>query len=132
MLYTETSFTLRKGPPGAARQEKGMTESSQIARLHSAVAIGSADAAATMHLLNRMWKLGLSAEKLAQAGAKLGADIPMCLMSRPLLAKGIGERIALVGGVPPLARPTGHGRKVSREIPRVARRTTSQRGSNGS
>ena len=40
---------------------------------------GSADAAATLRLLNRYWKLGLGGEALAGIGLSLGADVPMCL-----------------------------------------------------
>ncbi len=63
---------------------------------------GSADAAATLHLLNRMWKLGLSADALAGAGIKLGADVPMCLHARPLVASGMGEKITTASGIPAL------------------------------
>jgi 4-diphosphocytidyl-2-C-methyl-D-erythritol kinase len=64
---------------------------------------GSADAAATLRLLNRVWKLGLGPETLAEIGVRLGADVPMCLVSRPLVASGIGERVAPVAGMPALA-----------------------------
>lgn len=64
---------------------------------------GSADAAATLRLLNRTWNLRLSDERLAEIGLKLGADVPMCLVSKPLIAGGIGENIALVPGMPSLA-----------------------------
>lgn len=63
---------------------------------------GSADAAATLRLLNRYWALGLGNEKLAEAGLGLGADVPMCLSSKPLVARGIGERLTPVGGIPRL------------------------------
>ena len=63
---------------------------------------GSADAAATLRLLNQMWSLGLSAEELARAGIKLGADVPMCLHGRPLVASGIGEKIKPAPGIPAL------------------------------
>ena len=64
---------------------------------------GSADAAATLRLLNRVWKLGLGPEALAEIGVALGADVPMCLASRPLIARGIGERVTPVAGMPALA-----------------------------
>lgn len=63
---------------------------------------GSADAAATLRLLNRLWKLHFSDAKLTEIGLSLGADVPMCLQSRPLLARGIGERITPVIGMPAL------------------------------
>lgn len=64
---------------------------------------GSADAAATLRVLNRTWNLNLSEERLAEIAVKLGADVPMCLVSRPLIAAGIGDRITPVAGMPSLA-----------------------------
>jgi 4-diphosphocytidyl-2-C-methyl-D-erythritol kinase len=63
---------------------------------------GSADAGAVLRLLDREWRLGLGLEQLAEIGANLGADIPMCLVSRPLIARGIGDRIEPVAGIPAL------------------------------
>jgi 4-diphosphocytidyl-2-C-methyl-D-erythritol kinase len=63
---------------------------------------GSADAAATLRLLNRYWKLGLDDPALAKVAVGLGADVPMCLASRPVLARGIGELLTPVDGIPPL------------------------------
>ncbi len=61
--------------------------------LSSGIGGGSADAAATLHALNAVYGLGLSLEALCNIGAKLGADLPMCLNGRPLIARGIGEII---------------------------------------
>jgi 4-diphosphocytidyl-2-C-methyl-D-erythritol kinase len=63
---------------------------------------GSADAAAALRRLNRTWGLGLAAAELAALGLRLGADVPMCLLSRPLRASGIGERVTPVAGIPAL------------------------------
>lgn len=69
---------------------------------------GSADAAATLRLLDREWKLNLGPEKLAEIGIGLGADVPMCLASHPLVATGIGETLAPVTGMPALAVVLAH------------------------
>ena len=50
---------------------------------------GSTDAAATLVALNMLWETGLSAEQLVELGAKLGADVPFCLMGG--LARGVGR-----------------------------------------
>ena len=63
---------------------------------------GSADAAATLRLLSRLWGLGLEAKQLAEIGLTLGADVPMCVESRPLIARGIGEKVTPVAGIPAL------------------------------
>jgi 4-diphosphocytidyl-2-C-methyl-D-erythritol kinase len=63
---------------------------------------GSADAAAVLRLLNREWDLNYSEDKLVALAAALGADVPMCVISRPLIARGIGEDISLVAGLPAL------------------------------
>ncbi len=63
---------------------------------------GSADAAAVLKGLNRLWDLDLSSDQLAQAGLKLGADIPFCLMGGTALARGIGEELTKLPPPPKL------------------------------
>jgi 4-diphosphocytidyl-2-C-methyl-D-erythritol kinase len=63
---------------------------------------GSADAAATLRLLDRLWNLRAGPSRLAEIGMRLGADVPMCLVSRPLHAEGMGERIRVTPSIPPL------------------------------
>jgi 4-diphosphocytidyl-2-C-methyl-D-erythritol kinase len=60
---------------------------------------GSADAAATLIGINKLFDLNFHKEKLMQLGAKIGSDVPFCL----------------VGGT---ARCTGRGETVVRENPR--------------
>ncbi|MCM1268628.1 MAG: 4-(cytidine 5'-diphospho)-2-C-methyl-D-erythritol kinase, partial [Bacteroidales bacterium] len=52
---------------------------------------GSADAAATLRGINRLFGLGYSAQKLRELGVKLGADIPYCIEGGTMLSEGIGE-----------------------------------------
>jgi 4-diphosphocytidyl-2-C-methyl-D-erythritol kinase len=52
---------------------------------------GSADAAATLKLLLRLWKVNASQEDLLSIALSLGADVPACLLSTSLYASGIGE-----------------------------------------
>jgi len=63
---------------------------------------GSADAAATLRLLDRVNSLGLADERLAEIGASIGADVPMCVHSRPLRARGRGEAIEPIASFPAL------------------------------
>lgn len=52
---------------------------------------GSADSAATLLALNRLWNLNLPLRTLVQIGQKLGADVPYCLHSSLAHVQGIGE-----------------------------------------
>lgn len=69
----------------------------------SGIGGGSADAAATLRGLLRFWEGTLSADMLSTTGLKLGADVPMCLESRPLRARGIGEQIDRLDTMPRFA-----------------------------
>ena len=60
----------------------------------SGIGGGSADAAATLRALNRLWDLRLDEARLAAIALPLGADIPVCLASRPARMGGIGEVLA--------------------------------------
>jgi len=81
------------------------------ARLHlekrlpvaSGIGGGSADAAAALRLLNRLWGTGLDEVALAMLALPLGADIPVCVASRPARMQGVGERISAAPTLPEFA-----------------------------
>ena len=52
---------------------------------------GSTDAAAALILLNDLFEVGATKNELCSVGAKLGSDIPFCLMDTTCLATGRGE-----------------------------------------
>ena len=54
---------------------------------------GSADAAGALTGLNRLWKTGLSQERLMELGARLGSDIPAMVYGKAVCMEGRGERI---------------------------------------
>lgn len=54
---------------------------------------GSSDAATTLLGLNRLWQLGLSEDRLAELGLRLGADVPVFVRGRAAWAEGVGERL---------------------------------------
>jgi 4-diphosphocytidyl-2-C-methyl-D-erythritol kinase len=70
--------------------------------LASGVGGGSADAAAALKGLNAFWELELTNVELQKIGLRLGADVPMCLVGGPLIAKGIGDEIRPLAGFPDL------------------------------
>lgn len=52
---------------------------------------GSTDAAAVLKGMNKLYDLNLSEEKLCELGARLGSDIPFCIMGGTMLSTGRGE-----------------------------------------
>jgi 4-diphosphocytidyl-2-C-methyl-D-erythritol kinase len=68
----------------------------------SGIGGGSADAAAALRLLDRLWRLGLSEGDLLPLAAELGADVPACLLSRTARGEGRGDTLSEVH-VPGLA-----------------------------
>ncbi len=61
---------------------------------------GSADAAATLKGLNRLYQAGLSLEELMKLGLRLGADVPYCLLMGTALSEGIGEILSPLDPMP--------------------------------
>ncbi|WP_446002156.1 4-(cytidine 5'-diphospho)-2-C-methyl-D-erythritol kinase [Weissella viridescens] len=64
---------------------------------------GSADAAAVIRGLNRIWHLELSETELARIGLQIDADVPFCVYSRPARVTGRGEIVTPIQTkLPPL------------------------------
>ena len=63
---------------------------------------GSADCAAALIALNRLWKFRLPVDTLCEIGAKLGADVPFCIRGGLCRVSGIGEIIEPMDGAPPI------------------------------
>ncbi len=63
---------------------------------------GSADAAAALLALASLWGLGTPAPGLADIALGLGADVPVCLESRPAFVGGIGEELEPAPELPPV------------------------------
>ena len=62
---------------------------------------GSADAAGVLKSLNALLSKPFSKETLMRLGARLGADVPFCIMGGCAFAEGIGEILT------PLPKPVG-------------------------
>lgn len=69
----------------------------------SGVGGGSSDAAATLRALMRLSHVEFDPETLARQALALGADLPMCVVARTLVACGIGEDIKGAADLPSLA-----------------------------
>ena len=63
---------------------------------------GSADAAAALRIMARLATQPVPVGELADLAATLGADVPACLLSRPLIARGVGEILAPLREFPDL------------------------------
>ncbi|WP_172122610.1 MULTISPECIES: 4-(cytidine 5'-diphospho)-2-C-methyl-D-erythritol kinase [unclassified Devosia] len=61
---------------------------------------GSADAAAALRLLADLSATPIPVPELAELGARLGADVPACLVSAPLVARGVGEILSPLPAFP--------------------------------
>jgi 4-diphosphocytidyl-2-C-methyl-D-erythritol kinase len=65
----------------------------------SGIGGGSADAAAALRLLGRLW--GTASDASQRVTAKLGADVPVCLASRASRMSGVGEVLEPAPVLPP-------------------------------
>src|SRR5690606_36737724 len=64
----------------------------KILPVASGIGGGSADAAATLRMLDRLWGLGWPRERLEAVARRLGADVPACLATpQPVRLGGVGE-----------------------------------------
>ena len=63
---------------------------------------GSADAAAVLRGLNRLWKLDWHRTKLEQIAARIGSDVVFCLRGGTALATGRGELVSSLRDCPPI------------------------------
>lgn len=78
---------------------------------------GSANAAAVLKGLNKLWDLKLSQKELMDIGINIGADVPFCILGGTALAQGIGEKLTpiksnikntwIVLAKPPISVSTG-------------------------
>ncbi|MCD7904139.1 MAG: 4-(cytidine 5'-diphospho)-2-C-methyl-D-erythritol kinase [Clostridiales bacterium] len=70
---------------------------------------GSADCAAALKGMVKLFDINIEEKELFEIGKSLGADVPFCLFGRPARARGIGEILTPVPDFPPctllLAKP---------------------------
>lgn len=63
---------------------------------------GSADAAAALRALVRLWGLAIAEETLSRLAFQLGADVPACLSGAPVNVTGAGECVSPGPALAPL------------------------------
>jgi 4-diphosphocytidyl-2-C-methyl-D-erythritol kinase len=69
----------------------------------SGIGGGSADAAACLRALARLWGLDRDDPRLRATAPRLGADVPVCLEGRARYFGGIGDRLDPAPALPPMA-----------------------------
>ena len=57
---------------------------------------GSADGAAVIKAMNKLFYLNLTEEQMATLGKEVGADIPFCVYQKMALVRGIGEKLEFI------------------------------------
>ena len=87
------------------RQEYGLEggvriELTKRIPIAAGLAGGSADAAAVLKGMNELYDLQMSTQKLCELGARLGSDIPFCIMGGTMLATGRGEVLTRLSDMP--------------------------------
>lgn len=91
----------------ALRQETGCRRGAAVRLtkripMAAGLAGGSTDAAATLAGLDRLWDLGLPAERLAELGARVGSDVPFFFAPGAAWCTGRGEQVTPVALRQPL------------------------------
>jgi len=99
-LVLRAARALRRAGGGRAGAAIRLTKTLPVA---AGIGGGSADAAAALRALVRLWDLRPAPEDLARLALTLGADVPVCLSSRAAFMGGIGDALA-----PAPALPAGH------------------------
>ncbi len=82
--------------------------------LASGMGGGSADAAAVIVALNKIYKTNLTDEQLCKIGLSVGADVPFCIVGGTARVEGIGEKMTKLPDMPDCAMLLiKHGKKLS-------------------
>jgi 4-diphosphocytidyl-2-C-methyl-D-erythritol kinase len=89
-LVTRALAAFRDRWPGALPDGLALTLSKNLP-IAAGLGGGSADAAAALRLFAQMSSEPVAFPDLLALGQTLGADVPMCLYSRPAEARGVGE-----------------------------------------
>ncbi|CAO3424903.1 4-(cytidine 5'-diphospho)-2-C-methyl-D-erythritol kinase [Azospirillum argentinense] len=73
------------------READPMIALEKVLPIASGIGGGSADAAATLRALARLWGVPVTDQRLYEVAASLGADVPVCVAGRSCYFGGVGE-----------------------------------------
>jgi 4-diphosphocytidyl-2-C-methyl-D-erythritol kinase len=82
------------------RAPKAAITLTKLLPVASGIGGGSADAAAALRVLDALWETGLEDAALEAIAAGLGADVPVCVASRPARMMGVGEILSAAPDLP--------------------------------
>ena len=82
------------------RAPKAAITLTKLLPVASGIGGGSADAAAALRVLDALWETGLDHAALEAIAAQLGADVPVCVASRPARMMGVGEILSAAPELP--------------------------------
>jgi 4-diphosphocytidyl-2-C-methyl-D-erythritol kinase len=97
-LVLRAARALAAGAGVAPRARLALTKNLPVA---SGIGGGSADAAAALRALQRLWNVQLPAPAVRALALGLGADVPVCLASTATRMGGIGEALSPAPALPP-------------------------------
>ncbi|WP_354038685.1 4-(cytidine 5'-diphospho)-2-C-methyl-D-erythritol kinase [Devosia sp. UYZn731] len=100
-LITRAVAAFRAQWPGAVEQPLAMTLRKNLP-VAAGIGGGSADAAAALRLMAGLSTVAIPLLELSALALRLGADVPACLLSVPLVARGVGEILAPLPEFPTL------------------------------
>lgn len=100
-LITRAVKAFRAQWPGAVEPGLALTLRKNLP-VAAGIGGGSADAAAALRLLAGFSSQNIALPELSALALRLGADVPACLLSVPLVARGVGEILAPLPQFPPL------------------------------
>ncbi len=89
----------------------------------SGIGGGSADAAAALRLLARLWGIQVPDQVLHGIALRLGADVPVCVASHPARMTGLGDQLGPAPRLPPFGMVLANPR-VGVSTPEVFRART--------
>jgi len=94
----ETNLALRAARAFASLQPNEGVRIAIDKRIPVAAGLGggSADAAATLVGLNKLWDTRVSKKALEKIGAGLGADVPFCVRGGTAAARGAGDNLSVL------------------------------------
>ena len=99
LAYRAAALMSAQFPKVFAKQGGGEITIEKQIPVGAGLAGGSTNAAAVLVGLDMLWNLGLTQLELQELGAKLGSDVPFCVVGGTAIATGRGEELDFLYGL---------------------------------